>query len=144
MRINYIQGHAVGHGLWKNDIKTRLWKKDIGKWAGTIPHEHLELHPNAKLVFSKAIIHHLAYENSTDLILKSEQYARLAAKRYQSKSILSLVFSILVNPIFKFIKGYVLLLGFSDGASGWLIAKVSFQETYSKYFYALKSKLKKN
>jgi glycosyltransferase involved in cell wall biosynthesis len=140
LRINYVGDYAVKHGLWKMDFKVRLWKKDLGQWAGSIPHEHLELNPNTKIFKSNALINHNAYKNLNELKVKAGIYAQLASQNYISKSILSLFWAISINPIFKFMKGYIILQGFRDGIFGWAIAKVSFLETFYKYFYTLKLK----
>lgn len=140
LRINFIGNYPVKYGLWRRDFKIRLWKRELGKWAGTIPHEHLELLPNAKMLNSKATISHSAYANCEELETKAENYALLAAKNYRSRSNVFLIWSMAVNPLFKFFKGYFLLQGFKDGRIGWEIAKVSLIETFKKYFYALKLK----
>jgi hypothetical protein len=67
-------------------------------------------------------------------------YARLAAQLYTSRFFLLLIISIIINPVFKFFKGYIWLQGYRDGSMGWAIAKVSALETFYKYFYALKWK----
>jgi glycosyltransferase involved in cell wall biosynthesis len=140
LRINYIGEYAVKFGLWKRDFKTRLWKRELGSWSGSIPHEHLELKANAQILNSTATINHHAYLSTDDLRAKAEKYALLAAKKYTTKPSVYLIWSIIVNPLFKFFKGYILLQGFRDGSIGWEIAKVSLLETFKKYFYALKLK----
>lgn len=144
LRINFIENFSVRYGLWSRDVKIRLWKKELAKWSGSIPHEHIDLLPNTKILNSSAVINHNAYENCQDLVLKAEKYASLAAKNYLTKSVALLTWSMLVNPIFKFFKGYILLQGYKDGKFGWEIAKVSFIETFKKYFYALKLKFQNN
>lgn len=141
LRINFIGDYPVKYGLWSRDIKIRLWKRELGKWAGSIPHEHLKLETIDKVFNSNALINHFAYTNIEDLRIKAEKYALLAAKSYVSKSGASLLWSMTINPLFKFFKGYFLLQGIRDGSIGWEIAKVSLIETFKKYFYALKLKL---
>ena len=140
LRINHIGGYAVKHGIWKRDIKIRLWKRGKGHWAGSIPHEHLALDSDAKVFLSAAWLHHNAYSNYIEMSEKADKYAKLAAQSYKTKSWIFLLKSIVVNPIFKFIKGYFFLLGFRDGYFGWHLAKVSFIETFNKYFYAMNYK----
>lgn len=139
-RINYIGDQSIQFGLWSRDVKIRLWKKGLAQWAGTIPHEHLALKAGTYIYKSSATIRHRAYKNVESLYLKSMNYARLAAERYLSRFSLLLIFCIIVNPSFKFFKGYIWLQGYRDGSLGWAIAKVSALETFYKYFYALKWK----
>ena len=144
LRINFVGNYPVRYGLWRRDFKLRLWKRELGKWAGSIPHEHLELVMNAKVLESTAIINHAAYTNAEEMRVKSEKYASLAAKNYVSKSNMSIIWSMALNPLFKFLKGYIFLQGYRDGRIGWEIAKVSLIETFKKYFYALKLKFQNN
>ena len=99
---------------------------------------------NAKILESTAIINHAAYTNAEEMRVKAEKYASLAAKNYVSKSSISLICSMALNPLFKFLKGYIFLQGYRDGRIGWEIAKVSLIETFKKYFYALKLKFQNN
>ena len=144
LRINYVNKYPVKFGLWRRDVKIRLWKKELGNWTGSIPHEHLDLRLNANVLNSKATISHSAYKNCEQMKMKAENYALLASKNYRSRSSVSLIWSMIINPLFKFFKGYFLLQGFRDGSIGWEIAKVSLIETFNKYFYALKSKFQNN
>jgi glycosyltransferase involved in cell wall biosynthesis len=139
-RINYIGNQSIQYGLWSRDVKIRLWKKGLAYWAGTIPHEHLVLKAGKQIYKSSATIRHRAYKNEDSLYLKSMNYARLAAQLYTSRFFLLLIISIIINPVFKFFKGYIWLQGYRDGSMGWAIAKVSALETFYKYFYALKWK----
>jgi glycosyltransferase involved in cell wall biosynthesis len=140
-RLNKFQDQVVRYGIWKNDFKIRLWKKGIGIWTGSNPHEHIDYSPEAKLLELKVeSIMHNAYESIGEMKLKSEHYARLAANRYTNRPFINLVFSLCINPLFKFIKGYIFLQGFRDGKIGWEIAKISCIETFQKYWFAIKLK----
>lgn len=136
LRINYIAKRPIFHGLWKRDIKIRLWKKDKGVWAGSTPHEHLELLPPLKLFFCKGTIQHYAYASLEEMYTKAEKYARMFAENYHSKSRIALLLNMLINPLFKFLKGYIFLFGFLDGVDGFQIARISAIETFKKYLYA--------
>lgn len=142
-RINLFAGKFIRFGLWKKDIKIRFWKKGLAQWAGSIPHEHLLLEKGVNTFHSTHTIFHKAYSTYDDLYYKSLKYAKLYADRNQSKGIVQLFFSLILNPVFKFVKGYLFLQGFRDGKYGWYIAKVSFIETCFKYYLALKNKWRK-
>lgn len=143
LRINYFNQTPVRNGIWRRDIKIRCWKKNIAEWSGTIPHESLKFHTQIQVYQLQLIIHHLAYSSYQEFYNKSINYAKMAAHRLASKPYPSLIFGVVVNPTFKFIKGFFLLQGFKDGLYGWYIAKVSFSETLYKYLYALQIKWKK-
>ncbi len=144
-RLNKFGNKLIRFGIWKNDYKIRLWKKDTAKWAGNIPHEHLELANNVQVYnCNSGFILHNAYKNYNELKNKSNHYAHMAASHLKSKSYLVLTYSLVFNPLFKFIKGYLFLNGFRDGKAGWLIAKNSFLETAQKYYFAIEKKIIQN
>lgn len=140
-RINFFSGRAIRFGIWKNDFKIRLWKTGVAKWAGTIPHEHVEILAYQKKEDTSVEIYHNAYTSYEEFYSKSIHYAKLASSRYSSRSIISLFISMIVNPCFKFIKGFFFMKGFRDGIYGWYIAKISFLETFYKYYLAFRNKL---
>jgi glycosyltransferase involved in cell wall biosynthesis len=142
-RLNKFKDQIVRYGIWKNDFKIRLWKKGIGIWAGSTPHEHVDYLENAHVYqYREESILHNAYQSITQMKSKSENYARLAAKRYSTIPLINLIFSLAFNPLFKFVKGYVFLQGFRDGTIGFQIAKISVIETFQKYYFAIQLKYK--
>jgi hypothetical protein len=42
-------------------------------------------------------------------------------------------FNFFINPLWTFIQGYFLRLGFLDGAEGFIIARISAHHTFLKY-----------
>src|SRR5437868_997601 len=40
-RLNYFMGHAIRHGMWKNDRCLRLFRRDQGRYVG--PTDHAEV-----------------------------------------------------------------------------------------------------
>jgi glycosyltransferase involved in cell wall biosynthesis len=141
-RINYIAGKRICFGIWKSDRKIRLWKKELGNWTGPLPHERLDLPISLMVLKSDIPIHHNAYNSLDQLYVKANKYGELAAKRLISKPYVLLIFGLLINPVFKFVKGYVFLQGFRDGFEGFHIAASSFIETCIKYSQAIQIKWK--
>lgn len=139
-RINYIGAKPIQYGLWKNDRKIRIWKKNLGKWAGKLPHEHLELAAGAKVWTSDIKFYHNAFAKIDDLRDKALKYAQMASTANANKSYPILFSSIIFSPVIKFVKGYFFNLGFLDGLLGWQMAKISFEETFYKYKFAINQK----
>jgi glycosyltransferase involved in cell wall biosynthesis len=142
LRINYIGNTPVRHGIWSNDRKIRIWKKELAIWTGTLPHEHIEIVPDANVFNSNLIVHHNAYANFEQLYSKSMHYAAMASDRYCNLSYFALFLALILNPPIKFVKGYFFKGGYRDGIYGWKIAKVSFIETFYKYQLAIEKKWK--
>lgn len=140
-RVNKIGDQSILFGTWFPDRKERLWQKNTAKWAGTIPHEHLEFDTSIAVEKLPFPIIHQAYQTVDELKIKSQKYATLAAQGLSRKSWLSILISLAFSPYIKFIKGYVIKKGFLNGNIGFLIEMTIFVETFSKYFLAAKIKL---
>jgi len=137
-RINIYKNKPIRFGLWKNDWKIRLWKKEIAQWGGATPHEHLIFLEDTEVSYFDSILYHNAYQSHSEFFSKSIQYAKLAAIQIaEKKSFPQLILSLFLNPIYKFIKGYFLRLGFLDGYYGLVIATGNFVETFFKYYLAI-------
>lgn len=142
-RINFLGLKPIWHGLHGREYKTRIWKKNMATWGGTLPHERLILAENTDIIRSEHPIYHHAWDSPKDMYTKAEKYGTLAAERYAEYSIPSLFFSAIINPLYKFVRGYFFQRGFQDGLAGFYLASAAAYETVLKYSLALKSKWNK-
>jgi len=142
-RLNKIGSKEIPFGTWYPDRKIRLWKRPIAQWGGTIPHETLLYSEAYALCESPHHILHDAYPTIEDLETKSIRYAELASFHLAQKySIAMLVGKMIFGPCIKLVKGYIVKQGFRNGMIGWLIEKNIAWETYKKYTFAIRRKLK--
>jgi hypothetical protein len=64
---------------------------------------------------------------------KIEYFSDIAAKAYKKKGKKSSWFKILFSPCYRFVRDYLIKLGFLDGKYGFIIAKLTAYEVYLKY-----------
>jgi glycosyltransferase involved in cell wall biosynthesis len=129
-RTNYC-GQWINHSGWYPDTKFRLFDRRECRWQGIV-HETLTV-PISGIRHLKGDLLHYSYSTITEHIDRTDRYATLAAQELlaqgKSTSLLKQIFS----PVLKFIKFYVIGMGFLDGWHGLVIAWVSANGTYLKY-----------
>lgn len=140
-RLTNYCGHWIRHGGWYPDTKARLWDSRKGKWGGDNPHDKFELFdPTSTVGFLKGDLLHYSYYTRSEHVDRTIQYGKIGAKALQKRKAGGLFIKQFTNPPLKFLKSFVLKLGFLDGSDGWFIAKQAFCETWIKYHFAWKKK----
>jgi glycosyltransferase involved in cell wall biosynthesis len=132
-RLNNYCGKWIRHGAWYPDIKLRLWDSRKGKWAGTNPHDRFEMIEGSSVKHVPGNILHYSYQTIEEHRKKSDYFSSIAANAYFQKGKSGSLFSIFLNPAFRFIRDYIFKLGFLDGKYGFIIAKITSHEVYLKY-----------
>jgi glycosyltransferase involved in cell wall biosynthesis len=132
-RLNNYCGKWIKYGAWYPDRKLRLWNKSKGEWTGLNPHDRFRLAPGSKINHLEGQILHYSFASAEEHKIKSERYARLGAEAYHLKGIKANYIQFIYKPAFKFIKDYVLKLGFMDGKFGLIIALINSREVFLKY-----------
>jgi glycosyltransferase involved in cell wall biosynthesis len=139
---NYC-GRFIRRGTWYPDRKMRLFNRHTARWAGVNPHDRIELAANAGAVqFLQGDILHYSFDSVADHVQKSNSYSSIAADAMFSKGKKSSWFKMMVNPLWEFIHGYFIRLGFMEGFEGFVIAINSAHATFLKYvkLYQLQKK----
>lgn len=132
-RHNNYCGQWINHGAWKNDLKLRLWDSNKGKWGGMNPHDKFEMDANSQITLLAGKILHWSYTSVAQHEGKVDYFSTIAANAYHVKGKKSSIFKILFSPLIRFIRDYILNLGFLDGKYGFIIAKLTAREVYFKY-----------
>lgn len=134
-KINFMSvcfNKKIKYGGWSNTYRIRLFKKTTGRFNANDVHE--EFITNAKVgKIDKYILHH-SYLDLEDYFTKFNKYTTLGAIEYYKKNKKTSVLSIVLNPIYKFLRMYIFRLGFLDGLEGFLLAITSSLYTMVKYY----------
>ncbi|MGL5123921.1 MAG: glycosyltransferase family 2 protein [Fusobacteriaceae bacterium] len=125
-------GKELKHGGWSESYHTKLFKKESGKYNLNMVHEKFETSRQIGKIKEK-FLHH-SYLNLEDYFSKFNRYTTEGALEYYKKNKKTSVIQIVLNPLYKFIKMYIIRLGFLDGIEGFLIAVTSSLYTMVKYF----------
>lgn len=116
-------GAYLRHGNAYPDRVLRLFDRRHGGWRG-----EREIHEHASVDGAVGLLHgdllHHAYRSLTDQIQRLDRYARLMAEHRQERGKRAHLSQIVISPFWRFLRGYVLRLGFLDGWRGLVFAYV--------------------
>jgi glycosyltransferase involved in cell wall biosynthesis len=132
-RLSNYCGTWIRHGSWYPDVKLRLFDRHKVRWQGINPHDKAELIIPGTVSHLKGDLLHYTYYTVDEHTRKLDYFSTLAAEAYFRKGKRAGIFQLLVNPSFAFFRDYVLRMGFLDGYSGWLIARLTAFYTLQKY-----------
>ena len=132
-RLTNYCGHWVKHCGWYPDVKLRLWNSTKGAWAGINPHDEFFMQEGCKVKHLKGDILHYSYNSINDHYKQIEYFTTISAKEYFDRGIKSNLFKMYLNTFVKFIRDYIIKLGFLDGSAGFTICRLSAYATYIKY-----------
>ena len=143
-RLTNYCGQWIKHCGWYPDVKLRLWDSRKGKWGGINPHDKFEMHkPDAKIQHLKGNLLHYSYYTVADHRNRSHRYAEISAKALFEQGVTISYPMIYIKGFSKFIRNYILHLGFLDGINGIRICWITAIETFRKYYLLFKMHKKK-
>ena len=132
-RLNNYCGQWIKHGAWYPDKKLRLWNSEKGSWQGLNPHDEFKMDVNAVIEYCPLNILHQSYRSLDEHRKQSEYFSSLAANAYFVNNKKSNWLKIVLSPVIRFIRDYIIKLGFLDGRFGFIIAINTAKEVYKKY-----------
>lgn len=139
-RLSNYCGKWIKHSGWYPDTKLRLYDSGKGIWTGMDPHDKFELEPGSSIGKLRGDILHYTYYTIDEHVRQANKFSSIAAKELVAKGKRIYLFKIILNPIAKFIRNYILHLGFLDGFYGFLICQITANETFLKYSKAWQMK----
>lgn len=114
-------GAFLRHGNAYPDRVLRLFDRRRGGWrAGREIHEHAVVDGNVATLAGD--LEHVAYRSLDDQLARYRRYAAMMATHMHASSRHARLHNLIVNPAWRFLRGYVLRAGFLDGWRGFLFA----------------------
>lgn len=144
-RLTNFCGKWIRHGGWYPDTKLRIWNKNRGRWGGTNPHDKVIMESVGNVQKLNGDLLHYSIDSIAQHIDQIQKFTTIAANELHKRGKKTSIATILFNSSFKFIRDYLLRLGFLDGFYGYVIAKNSAYAKYLKYLklYELNKSVKK-
>ena len=130
-RKSFFLKRWINHGDWYPDTIIRVSRKGMAKWEGLQVHEFLKVSGRIKLIDGDIL--HYSYKNINQLVEKSIKYTDLHVNSHDCNLIASPIPIIIIRAIWRFLRSYIIKLGFLDGMPGFIIAVNSAFSTYLKY-----------
>jgi glycosyltransferase involved in cell wall biosynthesis len=131
-RLTDYFGQPLRHGNAYPDRVLRLFDRRRGGWRGGREiHEHASV--DGPLLTLAGDLGHAAYRSLGDQLARLERYARLMATHMHANGRRARIANILLNPWWRFVRGYVLRGGFLDGWRGLVYASVEANYVRQKF-----------
>ena len=130
-RRNRFLGVWLSHGEGYPDWSPRLFNRMNARWSDDLVHE--------KVLFAVTpgtLEGDLMHDSSDDLatyLERQNRYTTLAARQALEQGKSAGVFHLLCSPVVRFIKFYLMRLGFLDGLPGLLHISIGCMNSYMKY-----------
>jgi glycosyltransferase involved in cell wall biosynthesis len=125
-------GAFLRHGNAYPDRVLRLFDRRRGGWRGGREiHEHASV--DGAVVTLAGDLEHRAYRSLGDQVRRLEHYARLMAQDMHARGRRAHLWNMLLNPFWRFVRGYLLRLGCLDGWRGLVFAWVEANYVRQKF-----------
>lgn len=129
-KTNYC-GRWMHFGGLRHNYIERLFNKKRYEWKGDV-HEKLSPKP-ALSKRASGRLNHYTFRNYDDHLKTMLLYANMQSNEFLAANKKIRWSHLFVNPCFKFIKNYIVRLGFLDGFGGLVFARFSAFSTFLKY-----------
>jgi hypothetical protein len=134
-RCNRFMGRYLRHGEGYPDWSLRLFDRRHGRWSDDAVHERvLTLGPVGRL---QGDLLHDSAESIESYLSKQNRYTTLAAEAIVRQGEEALAVRMLLSPLVRFVKFYLLRQGFLDGVAGLAHTLIGCQNSFLKYAKAL-------
>jgi glycosyltransferase involved in cell wall biosynthesis len=130
-RRNRFLGRWLRHGEGYPDWSTRLFDRKSARWSDDEVHEKV-----LYAVTPGQLEGDLLHDSAEDLgryLEKQNRYSALAAKQLHAQGRSAGVAQLLFSPLVRFLKFYVLRLGFLDGLPGLVHIAIGCMNSFMKY-----------
>ena len=130
-RRNRFLGRWLRHGEGYPDWSPRLFDRRSARWSDDAVHEKV-----LYAVTPGTLAGDLLHESADDLghyLEKQNRYTTLAARQAFERGVSAGALHLLASPVVRFLKFYVLRLGFLDGVPGLLHISIGCMNSYMKY-----------
>ncbi len=130
-RCSFYLGRWIRHGAWYPDLSVRLFRSEGNWWGGEEPHAAVQIKgPVGRL---RSALLHYNYESFGHQILTIEKYAQMSATELLQKGQRFSLWKLLMHPMARFFKEYLILQGFRDGMPGLIIVVSTMFYVFAKY-----------
>lgn len=131
-RMTNYCGKWIKHCGWYPDVKLRFFDRRQNRWEGRI-HEKLIIADESSVPILKGDCYHYSYYTLEGHKAQAKHFSEVAALDLFNKGKNAGFLKPLISAILKFIKIYLIQLGFLDGKEGFIIARISANAVYLKY-----------
>jgi len=130
-RVTFFLGVWHDAGEWYPDPQLRVFRRERGYWTGRDPHDRVELQ-GRKLPLAGKLVH-WNYHDLSDHIQTVDKFSTRQANAMLEEGLRFRLRDLLLNPAFRFFKGYVLRGGYKKGLPGFMVSVSTAYYVFMKY-----------
>ncbi|NIM05479.1 MAG: glycosyltransferase [Armatimonadetes bacterium] len=125
-RRNYFAGKEIRYCGWQRDWVLRLFRRDEGLYEETRSHDY---HPGVKITGEprrcRAVMDHYPYRDLKSYLEKLRRYADWGGLDAHQQGKRATFFRLLLHPLGRFLRMFVLQRGFLDGMHGLVVCTLA-------------------
>jgi glycosyltransferase involved in cell wall biosynthesis len=130
-RRTWYLGRWIRRGGWYPDRKLRLFRRGKGRWGGTNPHDHVRVEGRVERLDGDLL--HYSYRSISDHLRTIDSFTTIAAREKHAAGRRAGLADVTLRPFGKFLRMYVLKLGFLEGFAGFAVAATGSFYVFLKY-----------
>jgi glycosyltransferase involved in cell wall biosynthesis len=126
-RCTWFLGRWIRHGDWYPDRKLRLFRREGATWSGSPEHDFIMLAGEGARTRLTGDLLHYSFRDISHYLSKHIGYSEVFLQRERARGRGFSWVSVLIRPLWRFLRAYVLRLGFMDGFPGlWIAVSTAF------------------
>lgn len=130
-RVNHFLGRPIRHCGWGRDQVIRLFRRDVSRYQDRQVHAEIDL-PGPLPTLRHPLEHH-TFRSFGQYWRKLDIYSDWGARQMYLEGRRTGGFGILVRPLGRFVRMYLLRLGFLEGVHGVVLSLLGAFTVYLKY-----------
>ena len=130
-RVNHFLGRRIRHGGWARDRVLRFWDRTKGKYQEKEVHADVEV--SGRVGELRHPLLHITFRSWDSYLHKIDRYTSWGADEYLRKGKRATLLDLVLRPPARFLKRYILQLGFLDGIPGLMITGIDTWVVFVKY-----------
>lgn len=141
-RRNRFMGRWLKHGEGYPDLSLRLFHREHARWSDDQVHETVEADcPVGQL---NGDLLHESEETLADYLTKQNRYTSLQAQSLFERGRIPGASRLVLSPVLRFIKFYLIRQGFRDGLPGFVHICIGCMNSFMKYAKTIEKQIDKS
>lgn len=130
-RVTYFLGVWHDRGEWYPDPQLRVFRRSLGRWVGLDPHDRVEVRGAVRTLHGKLL--HWNYRDLSDHLQTIDRFSAALAREMRDHGRRFHLRDLLLRPVGRFVKGYLIRQGFRKGIPGLLVSISTAYYVFMKY-----------
>ena len=130
-RRSYFLGRRIRFCGWQRESVLRVFRREGARFDDALVHERVLV--EGRVGRLAGTLEHRSYERWEDCTRKLQAYARAGAEAARRSGRRAGPLDVLLRPPLRFLRMYVLQLGFLDGAHGLVLCALAAAQVFLKY-----------